>query len=728
MPQDPQLPLRGVKVLDFGQYVAGPMAATLLADAGAEVIRVERPGGPSLDDPGNAYLLRDRARTLTLDLKTEDGRKQALALAEASDILIENFRPGVMARLGLGAEACRARNRGLIYCSLPGFGEDDVRAELAGWEGVVLAQGGAFSRPEAGAGFLNARAAVVPHMFPMPLASCFAAAMTALSATAALIARARDGGLGQRIEVPMSDALLEGSGVGSVTPEHRGPTDPFWALATGLYRSKDNGIVNYATTVFRHLPILARAAGREDLIESGMIDFDRLRAEPEHAARLKVELAKVFATRDATEWEALLGPAGVPNARYRTTREWLREPAAAEAGCVAEVADARYGAVRTLARAVEFEARPGAGEPGFPSARADAPPLAGFRVIDLSRVVAAPTAARLLGELGAEVIKVDSDPKQRQTSVTEPLGHVHINRGKQGAILDLKSPTGRKVFEGLLAQADAMVTNVSVSRLEPLGLGEDEVGRINPGLVVGYLNMHGDKGPFAAYRGYAGIADAATGLCSLTGGWEQTQSGGLPPSNPPWPHTDYVAGILGAFATVAALYARGRTGRTYRAIASLTRTSLLEQMPYAVDAADLDPARGKDITTPTYRLYTARDGMVFVAIHPDDLGAALDHLGIARPPADLVAALEAAIAVMSAEDCAAALCFANSSASAVKGVNYTMAADSPWARRGLRQERPSEDFGVVTSLGPTARFGRTPLHIGPTPRTFGTHQPTGWAA
>src|SRR5215471_15668152 len=111
-------PLDGVRVLDFGQYVAGPMAATLLADAGAEVTRVEPPNGPWFTDPGNAYLLRGRAATHVLDLKSTAGQSQALALAARCDVLIENFRPGVMARLGLGADACHDLNPGLVYCSL----------------------------------------------------------------------------------------------------------------------------------------------------------------------------------------------------------------------------------------------------------------------------------------------------------------------------------------------------------------------------------------------------------------------------------------------------------------------------------------------------------------------------------------------------------------------------------------------------------------------------------
>src|SRR6202789_834942 len=101
--QDSGRPLDGVRVLDFGQYVAGPMAATLLADAGAAVTRVEPPGGPWLADPGNAYLLRGRAATHVLDLKSVEGRSRALALVAEADVVIENFPPGGIVRLRLHA-------------------------------------------------------------------------------------------------------------------------------------------------------------------------------------------------------------------------------------------------------------------------------------------------------------------------------------------------------------------------------------------------------------------------------------------------------------------------------------------------------------------------------------------------------------------------------------------------------------------------------------------------
>src|SRR5262245_31930449 len=130
--------LEGIRVIDFGQYIAGPMAAMLLADQGADVIRVELPGGPALDSPANRTWNRGK-RSITLNLKAPADNDVARSLIASADVVIENFRPGVMERLGLGHVAMLAAHPRLIYCSLPGFAGDDPRAAQAGWDGVVAA-------------------------------------------------------------------------------------------------------------------------------------------------------------------------------------------------------------------------------------------------------------------------------------------------------------------------------------------------------------------------------------------------------------------------------------------------------------------------------------------------------------------------------------------------------------------------------------------------------------
>ena len=128
--RDRQAPLTGIRVVDFGHYIAGPLAGMLLADQGAEVIKVDRPGRPDCDAPANGVFNRGK-QCVTLDLKDAEDRARVVDLVLSVDVVIENFRPGVMQRLGLGAEAMTARNPGLVYLSLPGFASADEKASIS---------------------------------------------------------------------------------------------------------------------------------------------------------------------------------------------------------------------------------------------------------------------------------------------------------------------------------------------------------------------------------------------------------------------------------------------------------------------------------------------------------------------------------------------------------------------------------------------------------------------
>ena len=142
-------PLTGIKVLDFSRVLAGPFATMHLADLGAEVVKVERPDtgddtrafGPPFSQGISTYFLSINRgkRSITLDLKSDDGRRTARELAQKADVVIENFRPGVMERLGLGPEVLRSTNPGLIYCSISGFGRG---VDRAGYDLVIQGMGG----------------------------------------------------------------------------------------------------------------------------------------------------------------------------------------------------------------------------------------------------------------------------------------------------------------------------------------------------------------------------------------------------------------------------------------------------------------------------------------------------------------------------------------------------------------------------------------------------------
>ena len=199
-----QRPLANIRVLDFGQYLAGPLVGMMLADLGAEVIRIDPPDGPAFRDPATDMLSRGKS-SLVLDLKSEQGKGTVIELAKRADVVIENFRPGVMRRLGLGPDRLLAENDQLVYLSLPGFASTDPElADLPAWEAVIAAFTGQFT--DMG---LNRRLmGINPSFTPLTLASAYGAAFGAMSVLFALAARKQRGG--DCIEVPLASALLEG--------------------------------------------------------------------------------------------------------------------------------------------------------------------------------------------------------------------------------------------------------------------------------------------------------------------------------------------------------------------------------------------------------------------------------------------------------------------------------------------------------------------------------------
>ena len=244
--------LEHVRVIDFGQYIAGPLLGMLLADQGADVVRVEPPGGPLWDTPANGTWNRGK-RSIGLDLKDEGEREVARRLVEGADVVIENFRPGVMERLGLGPREMTEANPRLVYCSLPGFASDDPRAGMPAWEGVVAAAAATF-RPadpaETGAGVYGDT-------------DCFdlCGVPGAASIVLALNARERDG-RGQHIEVPLFDAMFPSIGHhGLRVHEPRPEPATFATLWGGFFECKDGRWLRFGGVGEPELPAVRGGVG-----------------------------------------------------------------------------------------------------------------------------------------------------------------------------------------------------------------------------------------------------------------------------------------------------------------------------------------------------------------------------------------------------------------------------------------------------------------------------------
>ncbi len=197
--------LSDIRVIDFGQYVAGPAVAMMFADFGAEVIRVDPPGGTMWKSPAANVLNRGKRR-ICLDLKTPDDLEVAQALVASADVVIENFRPGVMDRLGLGPDWARELNPALVYLSIPGFSSTDPEfRDVQAWEAVIAAASGQFTDM----GLNRVLMGINPSFSPITLASAYAATLGATGVAAALHAREKTG-LGDWIEAPIAACLMEG--------------------------------------------------------------------------------------------------------------------------------------------------------------------------------------------------------------------------------------------------------------------------------------------------------------------------------------------------------------------------------------------------------------------------------------------------------------------------------------------------------------------------------------
>ena len=195
--------LEGLNVIDFGHYYAGPMTGMLLADQGANVIRIVKSGDRELPDQQYRLLNRNK-NLLELDLKSENGKTQALSLLEKADVVIENFRPGVMQRLGLDYASVKPINPGLIYLSLPGFASTDKeRAHLQAWEGILGAASGIYTDM----GWARFMLDYPPVYTGIPVCSAYGAAHGVTAVLSALLARETHG-VGTVLEVPLVRAGL----------------------------------------------------------------------------------------------------------------------------------------------------------------------------------------------------------------------------------------------------------------------------------------------------------------------------------------------------------------------------------------------------------------------------------------------------------------------------------------------------------------------------------------
>jgi crotonobetainyl-CoA:carnitine CoA-transferase CaiB-like acyl-CoA transferase len=327
-----QAALDGIRVLDFSAMIAGPYCTRLLADSGAEVIKLEPPEGdymrsrePVKDGFGLYFAVNNAGKqSVALDLKNPHAGALVRDLARKCDVVVENFRPGVMKRLGFDAARLRAANPRLVYCSISGYGQAGAHAALPAYAPIV----------QAASGYDLANLGYQPGIDRPLNTGIFAAdyltGVHAFGAICAALVRRSRTGLGDTIDCALMDAML--GMLGYEVAEAQAPV----ARPRPLYqatRAKD-GFVVLAPVTQANFEAMARAAGHPEWMADAR--FATSAARVANWGGLMAELDRWAAGRTAAECEAAMAAGGVPCARYRTVREVMDSPYAAERGLFAE--------------------------------------------------------------------------------------------------------------------------------------------------------------------------------------------------------------------------------------------------------------------------------------------------------------------------------------------------------------------------------------------------------
>lgn len=361
MTDSPRGPLAGVRVLDLSRVLAGPYCTTLLWELGAEVVKIEQPGHgddtrafPPFQKGESVYFasINRGKRSLALDLKNADDRAVFEGLLARADVLVENFRPGTMERLGYGYPSLKDRFPALIFAAISGFGDTGPYRDLPAYDLIVQALGGMIS--------INGEEGGSGVRLGVSLADLAAGVFAALAIASALYER-RTSGQGRFIDVAMLDVqtmLLESALVRQfATGQTQTPTGSRHPVITpfDVYKAQD-GPIAIACANDHLYGQLCDAIGRSDLKSDP--HYDSLFARFANHDALKVELDSALAARPVGEWVALLREAGVPAAPVHTMADVVVDPQLTARGMFVEVNDPEMGPLKMAGSAFKISGYP----------------------------------------------------------------------------------------------------------------------------------------------------------------------------------------------------------------------------------------------------------------------------------------------------------------------------------------------------------------------------------
>lgn len=676
-------------VVEIGSSLSVALAGMTLADAGAEVVSIEKPGGsPLRDEPGFAMWARGK-RSCELDLSREAERARARAMVRDADVVLLGMKPASVDRLGLGYAALSEGAPHLVYAALTGFGQTGPYRDVPVYDAVMQARGGRMYD------FGTLHDATRPA-FSAAMVPTHGAAMALLVGVfGALRERLRNGGRGQAIETSMARALtvydLAGWIPGGPAPR-RTEDVPF--LPYAVARTKDGIWIQFAQNGPALFADFLRVLGLDDEIDYASAMSPAADPAEKRAHRDRVQ-AKV---REKTwaQWQAIFADERNLSAeRFHAPGEALSHPQFEAIGDVVELPDPTGRPTRQLGPIFDVPARPLApggpapaqrdasspaerarpeggaetdpassadepAEPAFasppcadaratstsPGARGDGL-FAGVTVLELGMWIALPFAATQLAELGARVIKLEplvGDPMR----ATGPVAFKLV-QGKESLALDLKRPEATEIVHRLVTQADALLHSYRPGVPERLGIDFATLSKLNPGLVHLYNGSYGSRGPkrnapaFHVTGGaVAGGAFAQAGAgcppdadAVLSDAERARVSRRLELANEANP--DFNSAATATAAAALGLYHRERTGEGLEIETRMMLSNAMMMSPYFVEArggpGDASPRPEVDAELngmgPLYRLYPAAEGWVFVAApQPRDFERLCSALGI----------------------------------------------------------------------------------------------------
>jgi len=708
---------QGIRVLDCTQGLAGPLATMLLADFGAQVLKLEPPQGDRAKHlPGYITWNRNKKR-LTLDLADEAGRGRFADLLTAADIAVFDHSPRDLETLGLDAETLAERHPRLIHLWMPPYGTTGRWSELPAHHATLTGL--------SGAAFRQGSYADQPVWHVAQIVHHAQGIMAAAAAGAALLQRGGQG-RGRAVTVSGLHAMAETAcPIAHVAYPDMGGGHPLGGSASyRLYPCGDGKWLFLATLFSWFFERAIKALG---------LDQAPLRMDIGSAIQAKL----LSGPRE--QWLATFREHDVPAGPVEHREDFLASEIIHANELVAELEHPEHGPVRMVGVPAWLHETPGSVrhliEDATPADLADftAPrpipneledragaPLDGVRVLDLGTVVAGAHASAILANFGADVVKIES---QDGDPFRYSGGFINYNRGKRGLGLNLKQAAGKALFHDLAGGADVVLDNYRLGVRERLGIDHAALAPLNPRLISCSINTYGSRGADARLPGFDPLLQARSGLMWAQGGDEGEPVFHAIPVN------DVATAAMGAFAVIAALHARERTGRGQDTETSLAAQSALYQSGDLTWYEGRPPmARGgRDCLgfSALDRFYRCANGWVTLActtpkhfaglaeaLGRPDWSARWDGAAALAEPRDgaLAAELARAFAAVRRDDAIDLLCDAGVPAAPVLRTAEAHNADYFWENGYYELRSHPAEGDMITSRG-FASFDGAPLRF-----------------